>query len=367
MKKKAFLTLSIIFVLLGCTPTRLDQGERAGHNNIPIDRNNISEISEITNLSGGKDCGAITTIQLVPEKDLVYGYCSISKELIIWSISSETEEERYVLDIDGELGISISKDGSSVLGLSQKIIKNSSDPEEFFNDILVCVKDDSMRYTSLHLCEPGETDYYGAIRGIHISPDGNFVLVYYPFWYELYDLENNEDDYVGLSGDADYYVDIGYMAFHPRSNELAVSFLDTAIRSYGDVQTFPLHGPSFMLFQGYKDTSDQVLQNINDLEYSHDDKWLANITDDGINVWRTNILKTHRLLDIKAANIIAFSGDSELLFIGTNDELIAYNLHTKEIISKIKTPNIESLSITSGNELLAWGDGNGMIHILGIQ
>ena len=367
MKKQLFSSILIALILLSCTPTRFDQPDQASQQFISFDKNNLSDISEISYLSGGGDCGEISSIQVVLEKDLVYGYCSISRELIIWNISLKIEEERSVLDIDVDLGVSISKDGSSVLGLSQRIINSNSESEEFIYEVLICVQDDSLKYTSLHLCELGEDEYFEAIRGIHISPNGKFALVYYPFWYELYDLENNEDYYVGLSGDADYYVDIGYMAFHPNSKKLAVSFRDTAICSYGDVQIFQLHGPSFMLYKGYKDKSNQMLQTVKDLEFSPDGKWLANITDDGINVWRINILKTHRLLDFKSANIIAFSSDSELLFIGTNDELVVYNLSAKEIIYKIKTPNIESLSISNGNQILAWGDSSGFIHILGIR
>ena len=367
MKKQVFSLLSIIIILLGCTPIRFDQTGQVDQKYTPIDKNNISELSEITTLSGGQDCGVIPTIQVVIDKDLVYGYCSKSSELIIWNVSSEIEEERYVLDIVGDLGFYISKDGNSLFGPNQRLDNFNSDPDKLISEVSIWDINDNLNPTCVDLCVPGDEEYYHSIRGTVISPGGNLVLVYYPFWYELFDLEKNEGYQIALSQDADFYVDIGNMAFHPSNKKLAVSFRETALPWYGDVEIIGLHGPIPFFTRVFKDKSSNTLQYIKALEFSPDGKWLANITDDGINIWRTNIFKTHKSLEINTANIIAFSGDSNLLFIGTNNEIIVYDLYGKELISTIETPNIISISISAGDEILAWGNGKGQIHIFGIH
>jgi len=368
MKKQVFLSISIVIILLGCTPSGFDLLDQPGHTYSQIDKSNISDISEIMTFSGGRECGAITAIQLILDKNLVYGYCSKSKELIIWNILSEFEEERYVLDTYGDLGISISKDGNSILSPSQREGYYYSESNEIIKVISIWTKSDHLNPTCIHLCESDYDDeYFESIRGIAISPQGNLVLIYYPFWYELIDLENNESHNVGLSGDADYHVDIGYMTFHPNNEKLAVSYREHVISWYGDVEIFQLSGPSIFDNRRLKDNSNQDLQYVKALEFSPNGKWIANITDDGINLWKINFFKTHRLLEFNKADIIAFSGSSDLLFIGTNDELVVYDLYAKEITSIIKTPNIESISLPSGNEILAWGDSKGLIHILGLQ
>jgi len=367
MKKQLFSSILIVFILLGCTPTRYDQPDQAGQQYISFDKYNLSDISEISNLSGGGDCGEITSIQVVLDKDLVYGYCSKSKELIIWNISSKIEEERYGLDVIADLGFSISNEGNLLFGPNVREDKSYSESDGLIYEVSSWAINQNMNSTCVDLCDLDDGEYYEAIRGTAISPNGNMVLVYYPFWYELFDIENNKDYRIALSHDADYFVDIGKMAFHPNKNRLAVSFRETAFSSDGDVQIFRLSGPILFFYRVYKDNSSNKLQDIKALEFSPDGKWLANITNDGVNIWRVNILKTHRLLEFNGPNIISFSGNSDILFIGTNDKLVAYDLYSKEIISIIETPNIKSISIPDGNEILAWGDSNGFIHILGIQ
>ena len=71
-------------------------------------------------------------------------------------------------------------------------------------------------------------------------------------------------------------------------------------------------------------------------------------------------------MEISGGRILEFDAKSELLFIGTEDKIIVFDIKKETILVEIQTPMISAISISPNNDFLVWGDSAGMVHIVKI-
>ncbi|MCK5793083.1 MAG: WD40 repeat domain-containing protein [Anaerolineales bacterium] len=337
--------------------------------NTSISRDNISFIEEVFVMSACKESDKITSFVLKPDRAEIVVYCMGNSEILVLDISTSEVLESYKLNILSQ-GVEISNNGNVVVGATKSKDSTTIDPDligDFIGGVYVWIIDDINRPVCVDWCESGDEEFYGFSRGITISKDGKQVIEYDSSSFILLDLENKTREYVLLSQDADFHVSIGEITFHPNGKKYAVSFLENDGFIKGNVQISRFSGPlsNFPDVVNKNQKADPVY--VKALEFTPDGKWLANITDQGVNIWRVLWGKPRTLSTIQNPQNIVFDVNSNMLFIQAENSIIVYDLKRDELISELDTPGITSITISFGNEYLAWGDEEGKIHLWGIK
>lgn len=330
----------------------------------PITISNVVDISELSILSTSEECGKITTLQVLSARESVIGHCLGSGNLIIWDIFSQEELATHALGIGSWEGTHFSKEGNFVIGATKVVDSSLVDSPwsgESIGYIYVWDIDNISKPTCVDSCESVDEEYYTYARGTAISSDGNIAIAYYPFFFFVLDLENQNKSTVLLSQDADFSVSIGDMAIDPSNKKYAVSFLE------GDVHVYRFGGLFSIIPNIVNKKPEEELIFVRSLEFSPDGKWLANITNQGINIWKVLWGKPKSISTITNPQNLVFDANSEILYIQADNSVVVYDFKKGNVISELNTPGITSITISSGNEYFAWGDEGGKIHLWGIK
>jgi WD40 repeat protein len=333
--------------------------------NSPFSKDNLPFIGETLVLKACKEQGEVSALLINPEKGEIVGYCMGSGEIKILEITTSKELESYPLGIDGH-EVEISSDGSTIVGAT--IARDSSllDPfwlGELIGGVYIWKINDMNHPLCVDWCEPGDEEYYGFSRGISVSKNGDQVIEFDSSSYILFDVETQSRRDVLLSHDADFHVSVGGITFHPSGKKYAVSFLENDRLIKGDVQIFRFSGPFTGIPNVISRNSDNEPAYVKSLEFSPDGKWLANITDKGVNIWQVLWGRSRSISTINNPQNLIFDANSEILFIQAENSIVVYDFRKGNIVSEINTPGITTITVSSGNEYLAWGDKDGKIHL----
>jgi WD40 repeat protein len=334
---------------------------------------NIAEISEVLELTTTLSSRPVSAAAYFPLKNALLSVSSEDGILRAWSLENEKTLYEYSLGITSNVGLGFDQSGDLILGpIWHQYLEN--DYGELIDGVGGFTVWDT-KTGSLVACITYPCDYTastnewqrGLISGAVIDPNGDWVLSINETRLGIVNINNVEQSYsIGETRIDGSHRRMALGAFDPNNNNYAIAYRDggVTIQRFGD-SILNWFYPKINLGLDEINTSHQVVS----LNYSPDGRWLARIQDETITIWDLNNQSKALYFEDKIveSKILAFDQSSYFLFIGTTKEVFVLDINTKEVSFKIKTPGITTLSVSSDNRLLIWGDESGIIHLWGIQ
>ncbi len=105
-----------------------------------------------------------------------------------------------------------------------------------------------------------------------------------------------------------------------------------------------------------------------DLKFDGTHSWLAWLTDKKLVIWnlRNYTLPLHLNAKLEETNVLCFDRTGNLLFVGTNQGILVYDVKIRKQISEFNVGKVTAIYFTRDNHLLVWGDAYGNVHLWGI-
>jgi len=106
----------------------------------------------------------------------------------------------------------------------------------------------------------------------------------------------------------------------------------------------------------------------NDLAFDDTRSWLAQLTEDNLVIWdlRKTIFPRWMQIPVKDASVLAFNHAGNLLAVGTDREILFFDLESRSQVVSISVGEVTELYFSRDDRLLVWGDADGTIHLWGV-
>ena len=209
------------------------------------------------------------------------------------------------------------------------------------------------------ICLEGER-WPPSFLGVELAPNGRRFMEYSELGYGLHDILNGNTSLsvVVNNPDSKNRKTVGRISFAKNDDRIAIGYQEGAIEIENGLPLFRL---------GTYDWENP--QRVLDLEFSPQGRIIAWIRGDGFKVWELGILGGKLLIseNLQSAKLLAFNHNDTLLLIADEDKVHIWDLEEKRRITALSTPGISSLTLTTDDRLLIWGDRDGAIHLWGVS
>jgi WD40 repeat protein len=148
---------------------------------------------------------------------------------------------------------------------------------------------------------------------------------------------------------------IARIAFDADGDRIAIAYSDGRIEIKGGFPILGLHG----------DDSGENLPT-SALMFSPNGRYLARIQGPDVSLWRLGFLcgRLRLVEDAGGGHLLAFTGQTGLLLVGGADQVRVWSAETGALVGRIETQGITSLTVSTDDRLIVWGDTEGGIHVL---
>ena len=293
-----------------------------------------------------------------------------TNKLVLFDIDKEEIIDQQNIDIPDLRVLDIDKTGENLLvGMSGQALDEQGAVRNFFHWIGVWNVEARALDACLSIsCTDKLTDPdHIILADIGAVIDAETVVSYNENSYAMTTLSPESSGKAVLinSPDADYWWHIGKMAINSSQNQLAIVFQEGRIVLQEIVthNLLPLKN-----FEVLENGNGNQLQQVQNLILDTHGKWLATIIGKRLSIWKIGswVKKKVYREQIGDTHGMTFNSSGDLLFVAVNDHIQIIGLQNAKVILEIQTPNISSFDISKDNQLLFWGDENGIIHMWGI-
>lgn len=224
--------------------------------------------------------------------------------------------------------------------------------------------------------DPDDADYLDV--GIILDPIGNWVVENGGSSIEADAINTNASSIIELY-DRGFNRDkhVSWITIDPSGKYLAYAVEEGQVKVYrteGFLDPLSVRNPSrgrdafvgSRTYGNYDANAD--IQTIS-LAIDPTRMWLAWLNEENLLVWDMKRFTSSPHLQIPIANGsgMAFNQRGDLLAVGMNNGILIIDLEKGEQITKIETSKVSALYFTRDNRLLVYGDGNGTIHLWGVE
>jgi WD40 repeat protein len=355
------MLLMFFFLLSGIScAINLDEGPRQ----ISLFTEDLEEIHpgtvihliEIQRLFDNSEDGAVSGIYIDIPNNFVKVVYSNSGKLKSYDLSTSKLVSSIDLGIKQGTSVEFNISGSQLLGATRSTIaENNLGVDVYVGGIALW---DTSTGVVLKCYDPPCSDDNGTLAsfaGFALNPNGDSIIIFSDYVFSInsgLDIPYTEIETVN-SPDSGTLNTIGKMSYDHLGRRFAIAYENGEIEIGGF--------PRVYLQNEYNDRS-----KVDDLVFSNNGKLLATISNNIIIIWNVGLFQGNIsfTVSIPGAKLIAFDALSKLLFISTDEQTIAIELESQNILSYIDTPGITSLVVSQDNKILVWGDKDGSVYVL---
>lgn len=335
----------------------------------PLNLTNITHASELSKLIVLPE-GPVAAATYFPQKNVLLAVYTQDGTLKTWDVDQAVVVAEHKLGIVGTPGIGFDRTGDLVIGaLNAEIMEN--DFGEWIRVVggIAIWKTETGELVKCVVspCDIQPPTIFKPDRyGVALHPEARWVIGYSDLGVSVEDLWNGKTDYAytpGWDGRMRY---IGLIAFDPTSGRYAIACQE------GEILVVEV-GKEIGWFASTEIRLDAYERNkkhrITGLSFSPNGEWLGRVQDDVLTVWKIRARDgdLYSKFNLAHGQLLAFDQSSELLFIGTDDTTLVWDVIGKEIVGEIATPGITTLSVSADNRLLVWGDKFATVHVWGVR
>jgi WD40 repeat protein len=290
-----------------------------------------------------------------------------------WNAEERDLLSELNLGITGNSSVAFDKYGDLVMGAMRSMIQENDYGEltervggvgiwkTSSGDLITCV---------VYPCEgnaPLDEWQRHLISGATFDLKGRWVLSNYETLIGITDITEKETPYSISFTDIDAnHREVALVTIDSLNDRFASAFIDGGILIQGLGQkNLDFLTPKIRLGDEQKASR----HKISALVFSVDGQWLARLQDGIMSIWKLETRKGDLYFEssISDGKILTFDPSSELLFVARNDRIDIWNIRETQLIRELSAPEITSLSVSSDNRLLIWGDNLGAVHIWGVR
>jgi WD40 repeat protein len=335
----------------------------------PLNSLSVMDMSELKELDTNTVVGSVGIARYFPEKNTLLAVYIGDGFLRAWDIGDAKVVSEQNFGIISNVGLDFNESGDLVIGaMLHKITENDfGELAEYIGGVAVWDIDaGDLIKCVVHPCDKFSSSWQrDAISGVALDSQGQWVIENREIWISVSDITGSETPYSFSESENEDPRYAGLIAIDSNTGRYGIAFREGEV-VIGDIGK---RGPTQAFSKIFLGTYEKGTRHeITALNFSPDGKLLARIQDDNLTVWKIDTLSGDLYFahNIPHSHLIAFNQSSDLLFIGTNDLISIWNIKEMEFIGDYATPNITSLSVSSDNRLLIWGDQKGVVHILGV-
>lgn len=339
----------------------------------PLDLTGVAKLQEFTSLANSSIKSPVAIAQYFPTKNMILALYDGDGYLRTWDASAAKILSEYDLGISSPIGTGFDVSGDIVMGPIRHLIQENDydEMQDYVGGIGVwSTQTGKLINCVIYPCNkgPSATEWQrDLIVGATLDTKGQWVLANLGTLIHITDITGAETSYsISETNLDDTHRRIALFTFDPSDTRYAVAFRDGGILieelGVKSLSWFA-HKISLGIYE------EQSLHEVKALVFSSDGQWLARLQDGILSIWKVSTRSgdLYSEFSISDGKMLAFDRSSELLFVARNDQIDIWNMRKKQLIREIKAPEITSLSVSSDNRLLIWGDKLGEIHIWGVR
>jgi hypothetical protein len=339
---------------------------------LPLGPENVTRLSELTVLTTNPAGGPIAVASYFPKKNTLLAVYTGDGFLRAWDAGNANILFEHDLGITTNIGAGLDQSGDLVMGAIQHVVKEDifGELNDFIGGVTVWDTETGKVAGCIpYPCERTELEEQSQlyILGATLDPKGRWGLSNHGSTISVIDITNpNSSQYSSTLHASDgSYRNISLFAFDPDNDRYAIAFRDGTI----DIEKNG-ENKNWISFNTLLGTYEKgVLHKVAALSFSPNGKFLARIQENVLTLWKSTVYSgdiqfEYGVLD---GHLIAFDQSSEMLFVGTTDNIEVLDVKEGKPIGEFTAPGITSLSVSSDNRLLIWGDKVGAIHVWGIH
>jgi WD40 repeat protein len=328
------------------------------------------EMSEIKQLVLAKTSGKVAIANYFPAKNILMAVYLGDGYIRAWDIGDAIVSFERNLGIVSDISSAFDESGNLVMGaLLHEFKKNDFDDlVEYVGGVAIWdIDTGKLVYCVVHPCDKSAIEWQReAIVGATLDPNGRWVFENREIWISLSDITGVEPSYSFSEGGDEKPRYATLIAINSYNNRYAIADREGEVI----INEIGRTGLGWILSRFFLGTYDEKARHeTKALNFSPDGKLLARIQDDRLTVWRITDQGGVSYIEhnIPKGGLLAFDRSSSMLFIGTNEAILIWDLKNKMFLGEYATPGITSLAISMDNRVLIWGDISGGVHVWGIQ
>ena len=347
------MLLIVIWGLVGCNFK--NSTDVSNHNtNLLNSLQKGENVVELAVLAAPEINNSVSGLCYQNQTELLYSVDSEDGTLIRWNVDTSHIDSINDIGIHSVFTIQFIADCNKLLGSNRA--KNRAGRA---NIIVEHIGDVILWDTS----SPDELECWGQCDdtprgelikiGSAIDDDGNRRIDYYDNAISINGRGINK--FWFIRGSEETFPTIGKIVFSPSSTKYVIAYLEGGIR-INDIRWVQRNTPNEKF-------------RVDALAMDPNEKYIAHIQNHYLTVWKVSLLGKQEIINapLGEENQVLFDQNGRFLFVSGQDHIQIWDLEEINLIHEVIAKGINVMTISNDNNLLIWGDKDGMIHIWGVS